>query len=92
MMVRIFVLATAMVLSATAIGRAQSQTGANFGTPYSGSAASRSNGGGSYTHSHHRDTGGQSARDSGASGGGREIDARDSEGAGPVARQASTPK
>jgi hypothetical protein len=88
MTARTFVLATAMVLSATAAGRAQSQTGGNFGTPYSGSAASRSNSGGSYTHSHHRDTSGDSERGNG----GGEKDARDSDASLPIARQASTPK
>ena len=87
-------LATALLLSTAATSWAQSQTGGNFGTLPSGSAAWRSNGGGSSSgHARHRDSsdGEQSGRSS-SSGGGREIDARDSEGASPVARQASTPQ
>jgi hypothetical protein len=80
-------LASSLLLSTTAGCLAQSQTGSNFGTPYSGSAATRSNGGGSHVHSHHRDWSEQSARGSGG-----EIDARDSSGAASVARQASTPQ
>jgi hypothetical protein len=91
MMAQKFLLAAAIVFGATAMAWAQSQTGGNFGTPYSGSAASRANSGGPYVHSHHRDTSG-GAHDNVGGSGGREIDARDSEGAAPVARQASTPK
>jgi hypothetical protein len=95
MIARIFLLAAALTLSAVGSGWAQSQTGGNFGTLPSGSAAWRSNGGGSSGHNHHRDSSDSepSARDSGSRGGsGREIDARDTEGAAPVAHQASTPQ
>ena len=90
-------LATIFLLSAAATSWAQSQTGGNFGTLPSGSAASRSNGGSSSGHSRHRDSGDdeQSARNnggSGSNGGDREIDARDVERTSPVARQASTPQ
>jgi hypothetical protein len=95
MIARNFLLSTALTLSAAGPGWAQSQTGGNFGTFPSGSAAWRSNGGSSSGHSHHRDAGDSepSARSSGSHGGsGREIDARDAEGAAPVAHQASTPQ
>jgi hypothetical protein len=85
----------AFLLGMAQAGWAQSQTGNNFGTPYSGSAASRANGGGSsYVHARRR--GGDDSDDQGSSrgsnGGGREIDARDAEGSAPVAHQASTPR
>jgi hypothetical protein len=88
-------LAAVLLLSTAAPGWAQSQTGGNFGTLPSGSAVWRSNGGASSGHSHRRDSSDSepSAHGSGSSGGsGREIDARDSEGAAPVAHQASTPQ
>jgi len=72
---------------------AQSQTGGSFGTVYGGSAASRLNGDArpfvhARSHGHGSDSGsGQPSR-----GGARELDARDTEGSRPVARQASTPK
>jgi hypothetical protein len=91
-----FLLVTVLLLSASATSWAQSQTGGNFGTLPSGTAASRSNGGSSSGHSHHHDSGdgGQNVRNSGGSSGGdgREIDARDTEGGAPVAHQASTPQ
>jgi hypothetical protein len=83
-------LAALFLLSAPALCLGQSQSGSNFGVPYSGAAISRSNGGG-YVHSRHRDSSDQNAHSGGGGGGGQEIDARDS-GAAPVARQASTPK
>jgi hypothetical protein len=81
------------LLGAAGSGWAQSQTGGNFGTVPSGSAASRSNGGSFHGYSRHRDSGAgeQSTRNSGG-GSGREIDARDAEGTAPVAHQASTPQ
>jgi hypothetical protein len=95
MIAKCCLLATVLLLSTAATSWAQSQTGGNFGTLPSGSAASRSNGGSSSGHGHHRDSGDeeQSARSSGSgssNGGGREIDARDVERTSPVARQAST--
>ena len=78
-------LAAALLLSAAEMGWAQSATGGNFGTLPSGSAAWRSNGGGSS--SRHRDA--QSVR-GGSSG--REIAARDAERSAPIAQQASTPQ
>jgi hypothetical protein len=90
-----YLLATVFLLGAAQAGVAQSQTGSNFGVPYSGSAQSRSNNGGSsYAHARRR-SGGDSDNQSssgGSNGGGREIDARDAEGSAPVARQASTPR
>jgi hypothetical protein len=73
-------LASLLTLGATSAGLAQSQTGGNFGTPYSGTAAARS-GGHYYAHARYRNSGGQSAHDDeggGGGGGGREIDASDS--------------
>jgi hypothetical protein len=95
MIARNFLLSTALMLSAAEPCWAQSQTGGNFGTVPSGSAAWRSNGGASSGHSHHRDSSDSepSARIIGSGGGsGREIDARDAQGAAPVAHQASTPQ
>jgi hypothetical protein len=97
MIAKRFLLVAIILSGAPATGWAQSQTGSNFGTLPSGSAASRSNGGSSYSHSRHRDSGGgeQSAHGNGgdsSNGGGREIDARDAERTSPVARQASTPQ
>jgi hypothetical protein len=82
------VVAAALILGATAAALAQSQTGSNFGTPYSGTAGAR-NGGHYYAHARVRDSGGQSAR---GGGGGGEIDARDTSGTRPIAHQASTPQ
>jgi hypothetical protein len=68
------------LLSATSAGWAQSQSGGNFGTPFSGTAAARS-GGHYYGHARYRSAGGQGAHnggDGGGGGGGREIDASDS--------------
>jgi hypothetical protein len=65
--------ALVLLLSATSVGLAQSQSGANFGTPFSGTAAARS-GGHHYYHARYRSTGGQSAN----GGGGGEVDASDS--------------
>ena len=66
------IVALGLLLSATTAGLAQSQSGANFGTPYSGTAGAR-NGGHYYNYryarSHH--SGGQSAR---GGGGGIETD------------------
>jgi hypothetical protein len=87
------IVALALLLSATTAGLAQSQSGANFGTPYSGTAGAR-NGGHYYSHARSHDGGGQSARSSGGgSGGGSggEVDARDAS-APSVAHQASTPQ
>jgi hypothetical protein len=81
------IVALALLLSATTAGLAQSQTGGNFGTPYSGTAGAR-NGGHSYSHARSHDSGGQSAR---GGGGGGEVDARDAS-APSVAHQASTPQ
>jgi hypothetical protein len=81
--------ALVLVLGATSAGLAQSQTGGNFGTPYSGTAGAR-NGGHYYSHARSRDSGGQNAR--GGGGGGGEIDARDTSGTRPIAHQASTPQ
>jgi hypothetical protein len=83
------IVALGLLLSATAAGLAQSQSGANFGTPYSGTAGAR-NGGHYYAHARSHDSGGQSARGGGGAGGG-EIDARDAS-APSVAHQASTPQ
>ena len=69
------VAALALLLGATSAGLAQSQSGGNFGTPYSGTAAARS--GGHYYHARYRNTGGQSAN-GGAGAGGGEVDASDS--------------
>jgi hypothetical protein len=82
------IVALGLLLSATTAGLAQSQSGANFGTPYSGTAGAR-NGGHYYSHARSHDRGGQSAR--GGGGGGGEIDARDAS-APSVAHQASTPQ
>ena len=79
--------AALLILGATSAALAQSQTGGNFGTPYSGTAGAR-NGGHYYSHARSRDSGGQNAR--GGSGG--EIDARDTSGTRPIAHQASTPQ
>jgi hypothetical protein len=91
-----YLLAIAFLLSVPHGGHAQSQTGRNFGVPYSGTAASRSNSGSSsngHTRRSNSDSDADnqsSSRDS--SGGGHEIDARDTEGSAPTARQASTPR
>jgi hypothetical protein len=82
------IVALALLLSATTAGLAQSQTGGNFGTPYSGTAGAR-NGGHSYSHARSHDSGGQSARGNEGGGGGGEIDARDAS-TPSVAHQAST--
>jgi hypothetical protein len=79
--------AALLILGATSAALAQSQTGGNFGTPYSGTAGAR-NGGHYYSHARTRDSGGQNAR---GGGGGGEIDARDTSGTRPIAHQASTP-
>jgi hypothetical protein len=89
MMAKPVVLAAVILLSVPAACLAQSQSGSNFGVPYSGAAISRSNGGG-YAHARHRDSSDQNAHSS-SGGGGQETDARDA-GTAPVARQASTPK
>jgi hypothetical protein len=84
-------LASLLTLGATTAGLAQSQTGGNFGTPYSGTAGAR-NGGHYYSHARSNGGGGQSARgNGGGGGGGGEIDARDAS-APSVAHQASTPQ
>jgi hypothetical protein len=80
--------AALLILGATSAALAQSQTGGNFGTPYSGTAGAR-NGGHYYSHARSRDSGGQNAR---GGGGGGEIDARDTSGTRPIAHQASTPQ
>ena len=82
------IVALVLLLGATSAGLAQSQSGANFGTPYSGTAGAR-NGGHSNSHARSHDSGGQSARGGGGGGGGGEIDARDAS-APSVAHQAST--
>jgi hypothetical protein len=82
------IVALVLLLSATATGLAQSQSGANFGTPYSGTAGARNGG---HYYSHARSSGGQSARGGGGGGGGGEVDARDAS-APSVAHQASTPQ
>jgi hypothetical protein len=82
-------LASLLTLGATTAGLAQSQTGGNFGTPYSGTAGAR-NGGHYYSHARSNGGGGQSTRGNGGGGGG-EIDARDAS-APSVAHQASTPQ
>jgi hypothetical protein len=93
---KLYLLAVVFLFGTAQAVFAQSQTGSHFGVPYSGSAASRSSGGSSsYAHAR-RHTGGDSD-DQGSNGGnsnsgGREIDARDAEGAPSVARQASTPR
>jgi hypothetical protein len=95
MFAKSFLLSVALTLSAAGTGWAQSQTGGNFGTLPSGSAAWRANGGGSSSgHIRHRDSGDtdQGSRNNGSGGAGREIDARDTEGTAPVAHQASTPQ
>jgi hypothetical protein len=84
------IVALGLLLSATTAGLAQSQSGANFGTPYSGTAGAR-NGGHYYSHARSNDSGGQSARGGGGGGGGGEVDARDAS-APSVAHQASTPQ
>jgi hypothetical protein len=84
-------LASLLTLGATTAGLAQSQTGGNFGTPYSGTAGAR-NGGHYYSHARSNGGGGQSTRgNGGGGGGGGEIDARDAS-APSVAHQASTPQ
>jgi hypothetical protein len=94
MFAKIFLLSVTLTLSAAGTGWAQSATGGNFGSIPSGSAASRSNSGLSSGHSRHHDSGDndQGSRNNGGGGSGREIDARDGEGAAPVAHQASTPQ
>jgi hypothetical protein len=87
MMVKRFGIALALLISATSAGLAQSQSGSNFGVPYSGSAATRSGGGG-HVYARHRDSGGGAQRPQSSGG---ERDARDSGSSGAVARQASTP-
>jgi hypothetical protein len=89
MMAKPVLLAAVILLNAPAVCLAQSQSGNNFGVPYSGAAIHRSNGGGS-VHSRHRDSSDQNTH-SGSGDGGQETDARDA-GSAPVARQASTPK
>jgi hypothetical protein len=89
MMAKTVLLATVILMAGPAACLAQSQSGSNYGVPYSGAAISRSNGGG-YVHSRHRDSGDHESHSSG--GGGGETDARDAGAAAPVARQASTPK
>ena len=85
------IVALVLLLGATSAGLAQSQSGGNFGTPYSGTAGAR-NGGHSYSHARSHDSGGQSARGNGGGGsGGGEIDARDAS-TPSVAHQASTPQ
>ena len=85
-----FIVALGLLLGATTAGWAQSQSGANFGTPYSGTAGAR-NGGHYYSHARSNGGGGQSTRgNGGGGGGGGEIDARDAS-APAVAHQASTP-
>ena len=84
------IVALVLLLGATTAGLAQSQSGANFGTPYSGTAGAR-NGGHSYSHARSHGSGGQSARGNGGGGGGGEIDARDAS-TPSVAHQASTPQ
>jgi hypothetical protein len=84
------IVALVLLLSATTAGLAQSQSGANFGTPYSGTAGARS-GGHYYSHARSHDGGSESARGGGGGGGGGEIDARDAS-APSVAHQASTPQ
>ena len=71
--------ALVLLSSATSAGWAQSQSGGNFGTPYSGTAAARS-GGHYYGHARYRNAGGQGAHNGGdgGGGGGREIDASES--------------
>jgi hypothetical protein len=83
------IVALGLLLAATTAGLAQSQSGTNFGTPYSGTAGARS-GGHYYSPARSHDSGGQSARGGGGGGGG-EIDARDAS-APSVAHQASTPQ
>ena len=84
------IVALVLLLGATTAGLAQSQSGGNFGTPYSGTAGAR-NGGHSYSHARSHDSSGQSARGNGGGGGGGEIDARDAS-VPSVAHQASTPQ
>ena len=84
------IVALVLLLGATTAGLAQSQSGGNFGTPYSGTAGAR-NGGHSYAHARSHDSSGQSARGNGGGGGGGEIDARDAS-TPSVAHQASTPQ
>jgi hypothetical protein len=83
--------AALLILGATSASLAQSQTGSNFGTPYSGTAGAR-NGGHYYSHARTHDSGGQNARGGGGGGGGGEIDAHDTSGPRPIAHQASTPQ
>ncbi|HMG79541.1 MAG TPA: hypothetical protein VK591_12720 [Xanthobacteraceae bacterium] len=83
------IVALVLLLGATSAALAQSQSGGNFGTPYSGTAGAR-NGGHYNSHARSHDSGGQSARGNGGGGGGGEIDARDA--STPVAHQASTPQ
>jgi hypothetical protein len=84
------IVALVLLLGATTAGLAQSQSGGNFGTPYSGTAGARS-GGHSYSHARSHDSSGQSARGNGGGGGGGEIDERDAS-TPSVAHQASTPQ
>ena len=87
------IVALVLLFGATTAGLAQSQSGGNFGTPYSGTAGAR-NSGHSYSHTRSHDSGGQSARGNGGGGGGGgggEIDARDAS-TPSVAHQASTPQ
>ena len=84
------IVALVLLLGATTAGLAQSQSGGNFGTPYSGTAGAR-NGGHSYSHARSHDSSGQSARGNGGGGGGGEIDERDAS-TPSVAHQASTPQ
>lgn len=102
MTVKRFGIALALLLGATSAGWSQSATGSNYGVPPSGTAFSRSGGGG-HAYVRHHDSGdsGQSSSAGGErdarsvdGGGGSsrgERDARDAEGSSPVARQASTP-
>ena len=83
------IIALALLIGAASAGLAQSQAGSSFGTPFSGSAASRSGGG--HVYARHRDSGGGGSGGQSPQSGGGERDARDSGGSGPVARQASTP-
>lgn len=77
-----FLIALALVLGATSVGLAQSQTGGNFGVPMGGASGFHS-GGHYYGHARERTTSpqGQSSE---------ERDATTQSGPPPVARQAST--
>ena len=83
--------AMALLVGVTTVAAAQSQTGSNFGTPYSGTAAAR--GGHTYSHARARSSGDGGDNEQSGRGSGAEVDARDVDASTrSIAHQASTPE